>query len=165
MAIVARDLPSARLKRWGYHAGVGLITALAVWSALTWHALSSAASGAVSAARAKAEEDSLAADAVAAECGLPAFSDEVSLRRFPMQRQPYPTKRESACLQKVTDARGNLINDRIDLDRAVPVADERAAVAKSRLIVAGVLAAVFLAGVYLLEVHPLLRFAGRRPGA
>ena len=155
----------ARLRRLGFHAAAGLIAALAVWNALAWQARSGEASRAAAAARADAEEDRVAADGVAAECGLPAFSDEVSLRTFPMRVPPFPTKRESACLRKVTDARGNLINARLDLERAAPIAEVSAGVARRRLAVAGVLAAVFLAGVYLLEVHPLLRAPKRRPAA
>jgi len=81
-----------------------------------------------------------------------------------MERPPYPTKRESRCLQDVTRTRGDLINDRIDLDRALPVAAEDAAVSRRRTWTAAGLVALFAAGVLVAEIRPALgNRAGRRP--
>lgn len=162
MSVSARDLPEARRKRYAYHAAAGLVALLASWNALSWNARAREAASVLAAAQEKVSAGRLAADGVAAECGLPPFSDEKSLRRFPMHRPPFPTKRESACLQKVTEVRGSLINDLFDLDRAAPIAAETSATARRRLAVAGVFAAIFLAGVYAMEIHQGRRASPRR---
>ncbi|MBI3448766.1 MAG: hypothetical protein HY049_07620 [Acidobacteria bacterium] len=164
MTVRTRDLPAARVKRWAYHGVVALVTAGSVWSALSWRALAAGSDQRAGESRARVEADRVAADGVAAECGLRPFSDEVALRKFPMERPAFPTKRESSCLQKVTQTRGDLINDRIDLDRALPVAAENAGIARRRTMTAAALVVVLAAGLFLAEVRPALpRTPGRRP--
>jgi len=165
MTVSARDLPESRRRRRIFHVVAGLAAALAVWSVSTWSGRARTALARVATARERVEADRSAADGVAAECGLRPFSDEKSLQRFPMERPPFPTRRESECLKKVTQARSALINDRLDLDKAVPVAEDVGAVAKRRVMIAAVFLTIFLAGVYVTELHPMMRAAFRGRGA
>jgi hypothetical protein len=165
VTVDARDLPGARSRRLVYHGVVGLIALLASWNAFGWNARAREAAATVSEARERLAAEKAAADGVAAECGLRPFSDDKSLEKFPMALPAYPTKRESACLQKVTDARAALINTRLDYDKSVPIEQETGAVARGRFKVAAALGAIFLAGVYAIEIHRGFRGRGSAKGA
>jgi hypothetical protein len=161
MTVSARDLPESRFKRRLYHVIVGLVAAWVSWSALAWNGRERAASSALGSARERFEAGRTTADAVAAECGLKPFSDERSLQRFPMERPPFPTRKESECLKKVTQVRSELINDRFELDKAVPLAAETGAAARRRLMFAAACLTIFIVGVYATEFHTRLRAASR----
>jgi len=154
MVVEARDLPSARLRRWGGLAAGGLaVLACAVWAFQSW-------GGARQASRALAEwehrlsEHQGRADTLARECGIPPFSDEKSLEHFPMTLSDFPTKKQRECARDVGVARADLIDDHLKLhDMRPALVEARAASGRSSL-AAVVLAAAWLGALYLLEIRP-----------
>lgn len=121
MTVNARDLPEARLRRWGIHALLGLAFLTSVWWA--WGAYSRAweLESLRESARGRIPALEEAADQVASQCGLAPFSDRESLKTFPMEIGRYPTRRERECGEKVTKARADLIETYLELDRLRPL--------------------------------------------
>lgn len=154
MTVESRDLPSSRLRRWTWLAVLLLATGIALWSSLGW-------SSRVREARAETErvqvglfEHRVAADRVAAECGLESFSDEESLEHFPLTLPPFPTRREMECGKKVSVARSDLIEDHLALRELEKRIEEGAPVAKRRWVLTGILALLFAGSLVFLELIP-----------
>jgi len=147
-----------------YHGAVAAIALISGWIAFGAVSRSREAAAEVAAAVESLETHKVEADGVAAECGLPPFSDKKSLESFPMRIPPFPTKRESACAKKVTEARANLIEDHFKLEQATPRSFEASRTARRGVTAALGLAAVWAAGFYVLEIH-FGRAASRRRGA
>jgi hypothetical protein len=157
MVVQSRDLLSTRLRRWIWHAIVLVATLWAIWSAAGW----TSRLGEARAERDRVEraliEHREGADRVAAECGLEPFGDKASLEHFPLDLPPFPTRREMECGRKVSEARSDLIEDHLALERLAPVIEESAPVARKRWMLSGALALLLVAGVVVLEVLPRRR--------
>jgi len=154
MVVEARDLPSARLRRWGILLGGALIAV----ASLIW-AVHSGSDARRRARELQEREYALTehqarADDLARQCGIPPFRDEESLEHFPITLGRYPTKEERACSRDVGNARADLIDDYLKLHDMRPALVEARAGAKRSLIIALVLAAAWVFGLWLAEIRP-----------
>jgi len=159
VVVEARDLPSARLKRWGsLAAGAVLAAACLAWAV---HDMRDVRRTARSLAEweHRLSEHETHADELARECDIPYFSDEAALEHFPMEVRPFPTKQEKKCVQEVGEARADLIDDYLKLHDLRPAMPELRAAWHRSAIVATLVIAAWLAALYVLEIRP------RRSGA
>lgn len=153
MAVNARDLRGARLRRWMGHAAFGTIAVASAWWA--WSNLSALRSleREMQAAREEIPALEVAADAVADECGLPPFSDPESLKRFPMEIGRFPSRREMECGNRVTKARSDLIENYLEIDRLRPRIEEAGEAISPSVPIAVALAAGFVVWIWFGEIR------------
>jgi len=163
MVIAARETPGARLRRWSYHAVVGIAALIAIGSAIGGAARARNASSDLAALKDGLQEHRTTADVLAAQCGIPRFSDEVSLESFPVQLPAFPTKREAECARKISTARADLLQDHLRMKEVTARAEETRGATRIRLVVAVALAVFWGAGIYVGEFHPRTRWARQAP--
>lgn len=157
MVLHARDLPAARLRRWGYNGLVTVLAVIACWSAVGAWSRARELAEELEVARNSLDQHLLAADRIASECGLEPFSDEESLERFPVTLPPFPTRSEMECARRVGVARSDLIEDHLKIDRTGPLLVETRDASRTRAILAGGMALVWALGIYITEIHPRRR--------
>jgi hypothetical protein len=136
MAVNARELPASRMRRRVAHGLLGI--ALVASTSWAWLSHSRVTELEVHRQVATGRIPGLEriADGVAAECGIPRFSDERSLERFPVKVGLHPTRREAECAAKVSAARSNLIETYLELERLKPLRGKAEAAAAPSIPVA-----------------------------
>jgi hypothetical protein len=159
MVVSAHDLPGARLRRWGYHVGLGVASFVAIWIAVNASAAAKRAGREQSAARRSLTSHTEAADQVAADCDLDPFSHEAALEHYPIEIPDFPTRQERECIERVTNARADLIDDHLLLEQLEPEVAETARAAQVRVIVASLLVLLWVAGLFFGMILPRLRGA------
>ncbi len=157
MVVHARDMPAARLRRWGYNGLVTVLAVVAVWAAAAARSRARLLAAELDEAKLSLEEHLVAADRVASECGLEPFSDGESLKHFPVTLPAVPTRREMDCAQRVAVARSDLIEDHLKIDGTEPLLQESRDASRIRSILAATMTLVWALGIYVTEILPWRR--------